>query len=234
MLCLALAIGAGHAVADNSSGPASRPSATQLRRWVAQLGDDDPHIREQAHDTLLGLDREDLPSLREAVVADRPLLSAQIDALHDIVRHVYLSSEPYFEDHASGFLGLGQPDAEQLDTFDMGIVVEQRMPGFPAYRLLRTGDVLVKIIDHPKVDMHRWLSFVNAIRAMPAGQVLPLRVLRNGKIIDVSIVLQPRPWDIQGLGEAWLLPRLARAETYWNAQFAGILQESISSTPLQP
>ncbi len=234
-LVLALTwIGAGSVCADDSSPAASRPSGVQLRQWIAQLGDDDPHLREQARDQLLGLDRDDLPALRDAVTAARPLLSAQVDALHDIVQHVYLTQEPYIADMSTGFLGLNWPTAESLDVLDSGIVVEERIPGFPAYRTLRTGDILVKVIDRPDLDMHRLDSFINAIRAMPANQVLPLRVLRNGRIIDVSIVLRPRPWEIYRNRDAWLSARLARAQIYWDAQFSPIVRDSLSSTPSQP
>ena len=75
------------------------------------------------------------------------------------------------------------------------VEVVERIPGFCGYRMFRQGDVIVKLLDMPQVDLHNRQLFMTTIHALQAGQALRVSVLRNGEKTDVTIVLDPRPLD---------------------------------------
>ncbi len=122
-------------LADASpSTPSTQPDLTQYRQWITQLADADPEVRATASQNLMGLTRNDLPELRQDVLSLQPLLPVQADALHDIVRQVYLSSEPYPPLPREGFLGVSYEATRIGDT--PGLLVAQRIPGFEGFRIL--------------------------------------------------------------------------------------------------
>jgi hypothetical protein len=207
----------------------------QLRQWVGQLGDPAAEVRESARSALLNLRRDDLPSLRRVADTQQPLLPGQLLALREVVTEVFLASEPYDVNSDHGMLGLRWPEAAEDSpvTFDVGIVVDERIPGFCAFRMLRPGDVIVKLLDQPKVDLHSLDNFMGVVSLMNAGQTLRVRVLRNGQSIDMSLVLDPRPSEIKPNElddtDLWLRDRNDKAEQYWNDNF-GSLEQPVPST----
>ena len=80
--------------------PSTQPAAqfaadSPARTWFAQLASMDDAKRDDARTGLMGLTRDDLPSLRALVDESRPLAAAQVAALHEIVLQLFLSGEPY-------------------------------------------------------------------------------------------------------------------------------------------
>jgi hypothetical protein len=213
---------------------ATRPSA-DLRRLVRQLDDPSPEVRESAAQALMGLSRPDMPALRDAAMAQRPLSGGQLTVLREAVMQVFLESEPYPPDQTRGFLGIHWPPSA-AESYDTGIIVADRIPGFGAYRLLRPGDVIIKMLDFPNVDLHTRLPFTQTVAAMPAGALLRLDVLRDGRVIHVSITLAPRPLELLHPDnyEFWLNDRMQRAQQYWDGTFGALSQDLAPTAESRP
>ncbi|HTW93500.1 MAG TPA: hypothetical protein VMD30_01820 [Tepidisphaeraceae bacterium] len=217
-----------------TDGPATQPTAMErrLRGWIEELSDNDQAVRERAKFNLLGLSRDDLPALKEAAEKEMPLSPDQQLALRDVVFHVYLSGDNYEAIANEGFLGLQWPFTYP-DFVDIGQYVETRLPGFGAYRYLRTGDIIVGILSDPSVDCRDTLAFRSAIKAMLPGQTVRLRILRRGQLRDVSIVLDEMP-AVTNLEngihvEDWLIQRRQAAEGYWDANFVQVMGNGVAS-----
>jgi hypothetical protein len=219
--------------------PTTGPSSQEMRRWVGQLDDADPEIRESAAQSLMALSGDDLPALREAALSQRPLTGAQLTALREAVMQVFLESQAYPSDITRGFLGLHWPlsDIEHPDKYDTGVIVADRIPGFGAYRLLRSGDVIVKLVDFPNSDLHTRGGLTFPIASMHPGDVLRLHVLRGGRVIKVSVVLAALPLALLNNPDryqSWLDGRMHEAEQYWNDSFGPLLREVAQSASTQP
>ena len=231
--------------AASAVAPATQPVAT-IQQWFADLTDRDADVRETATDRLMQLTRGDLPSLRHVVEQARPLAPTQSEVLHDVVVHVYLSGETYDADWTRGFLGVTQmpgtsavavpdPDAgdapaaaadpaapgNPLAGQEWGVPVGDRLPGFCAYGVLRTGDIILAIVNPPRVrqpaaigideaqvdeaaqpqqpggdrlyKLRHWEEFTRAVKTFPAGRELTFEILRQGKVRRVAITLSPYP-----------------------------------------
>jgi len=217
---------AGTALAA-AAAPSTQPAIGQ---WFAGLASADADQREQSRTNLLGLSRGDLPRLRELVEQNRPLAPSQMVALHDIVVHLYLSGEPYASDASSGFLGLWWPDAELLAPPRLGVPVEQRVPGFAGFQMLREGDLILGVLIWPDAPLQQLPNLVTpsysvltrAIQAAGANQDIVLEVLRQGQRIRIPVHLRPRP----------TLPDVTQweklGEDYWQAQFLPLLRSGVS------
>jgi C-terminal processing protease CtpA/Prc len=215
--------------------PATQPTVSehQLKIWIDQLASDDPQTRRTALSNLMGLQKQDLPALRAAVVSKQPLLPEQLDAIHQAVTQVFLAGEPfkYATDPQddTGFLGV-QWQREAPSQPPDGVLVWSRIPGFVAYRMLQPGDIIVKILRQPAqpdVTLHDFDHFTDLVRHMHAGEVLRLQVLRYGRPTDISIRLDHRPLDLvqdpAGANiQQWINTRAQAAEDYWNHEFSGI------------
>jgi hypothetical protein len=211
---------------------ASASSLVQIQAGIRQLGDDDPLVRDAAAQQLMGLHPSDLPALRSSAMSLSPLLPAQIAALHDIVMQVYLAPQSPGYTSGFGFLGLTWP--EDSKTHDSrGVVVEKRIPGFVAYRMLRPDDVIIKLIDFPQVNLRDRIRFIEVVRDLAPGQKLRMEVVRGGKTIEVTAVLDLRPPDVgddQLSFDAMLQHRQRAAEEYWKTNFSDIDRNSVTST----
>ena len=218
---------------------------TPLQSLVGQLGSDDPRVRENALDQLMDLKPQDLPLLRAAALSQSPLLPGQIACLRQIVAQVYLSGEKFKFNPAdpSGFMGIRFSRTVPPQQND-GVVVSDRIRGFPAYRYLKPGDVIIQLIDRPGVPLNDADEFINAVKLFHPGDVVRLRILRDGRAISVSIPLVYRPVEIanapaESVVDAWIQAREQRAAAYWNAEFSildpaaapGANQASISLEP---
>jgi hypothetical protein len=235
-LTLLLILAHGTARSQPLSGPpATQPSAVDLRRWVGQLDDADPEVRESAAQLLMGLSRDDLGALREAAMSLRPLTSAQLAALRDTVMQVFLESDTYETEGTHGFLGIHWPTSA-AEKYDTGVIVADRIPGFGAYRLLRPGDVIVKLVDFPNSDLHTREGLTLPISSMRPGDLLRLQVMRGGRLIDVSIILAPRPLELsnQSNYQPWLDARMQKAEQYWNDSFGALTRDLAQTSETQP
>jgi hypothetical protein len=218
------------------------PADSPIRQWFKKLADPDPKVREQAKTDLMGIAAGDLPKLRQLVIESMPIAPDQAAALPDIVTQSLLAGEKYTsrdgeETDASGsegpyFLGLVGPQEEMDDQGRMGIVVDQRLPGFPSYRFLRKGDMILGVFVDPKAPLQvvpnvqtRKLSVLSSFIEMnPAAQSILLQVLRDGELIRVQVTMAPRPQVANpatpGSLSTFIAERADLAETYWNENFA--------------
>jgi hypothetical protein len=245
LLVSSIAVGQGLDPNDLSSQtaatqPTSPPSPTQLRCWVAQLDDNDPSVREAALQDLLDLQKQDLPALRDAALALKPLSSGQIVALGNVVSQIFLAAEEYPPDltggYPCGFLGMRWDIQDQSDD---GVVVAERFPGLAAYRLLKPGDIILKLADHPNIELRHFSDFTEFVGLMHPGDVLRLELLRYGRVIHVSLPLVPRPQALApdraaGNIDNWLQTRSRQASQYWKSQFYAIYSDNNASGVIHP
>lgn len=199
--------------------PVRAANLPQLQTLISQLGSDDPHLRDAALGNLMDLHRRDLPLLRAAAMSQSPLLPGQVDALREAVAQVYLAGEPFKVDpqEPGGFLGIEFPREY------VGVVVLDRIRGFPGYRYLQAGDVIIKILDRPNLQIHNYNDFVSAVATFNPGEKLHLLILRYGREIAIAIPLDYKPVDInpESISE-WVDPREKLAAAYWKAEFSMI------------
>jgi len=124
----------------------------------------------------------------------------------------------------------GMVDASQV----CGIMVMDRMPGFAGARVLQNGDVILDIVERPKVQFRGAAEFSLAIRALGAGEKVHFDVLRQGQVIRLEIILGPRPDEasenvVGGMNPMQkLLDRRAQeVNDLWESQFAPLLEEGL-------
>ncbi len=214
-----------------ASAPPAAPAADALRTWYLQLADPDPDVREQARLNLMGIKRRDLATLETIVAESRPVQASQAAVLHDIVTHVHMAGEPYQTiDTMGGFLGLR--DMRDWDS-PRGVMITMRIPGFPAYRMLREGDVIVGIEEFPEHEFAGTNQFIAVMRQMPAGTTLTFRVLRGGNVQKVPVTLGHRPAAAAGNDGAAMAmletTRQTKADEYWARAFAPLVEDKSAS-----
>jgi len=193
-------------------------SLPQIQSLVAELGSDDPRIRENALGELMDLKRPDLPMLRAAALSQSPLLPGQIASLRQIVAQVFLSGEKYNIDPGDpgGFIGT------RFLTTPEGVLVMDRILGFPAYHYLRNGDLILQLIAYPQIHFRYQNDFPSAIMLFAPGDAVRMAIHRNGRAMIVSVPLDFRPVAISNTqsDDAWIEQRTRRAEAYWTAEFS--------------
>lgn len=203
-----------------AAGATTQPSdysQTDLQGLLAKTDDDDDTARDQARVALMGLHRCDLPLLHAAAVAAAPLSPEQIAALHEIVEQVYLAEEPYEADSNIGFLGL---------RWTLGarsyVLVEDRVCGFCACRMLQGGDLILNIEEMPQPELTSE-EFIECIRRLPVGATVHLDVIRRGRRIQIPLQLGPRPHGItlESFPE-WMQARQDKAEQYWQQNYSSL------------
>lgn len=216
----------------------SPPAAPQLTAWFAELGDPDADVRAAALGKLLAISGDDLAALRAVVEAARPVSPAQAAALHDVVVHVYLSGETYETNHDEGFLGVKslRDDVETLPLGgnpplgqDGGVPVGERLPGFCGFRGLRGGDVILGVTAPRPTRLVRWSELLDYVKRSVPGETITFEILRQGKIVQVPLKLDPRPIAASDpLAIAELISgRTARAESYWTKVFKPLLERDV-------
>lgn len=216
---------------------------SEISCWFTDLADRDAAKRDAARQNLMGLSRDDLPILQSLVKNTRPLAPSQAEALHDIVMQVYLAGDIYPARDPSGFLGVRfQTYVSQIadvgeDETPQGIVVTDRIPGFPGYQSLQNGDVIMSATELGSEAIGKPEEFSKMIASFKDGEMVHLNVLRAGKMMTISVKVVSRPiWvntQIPTEAEALrqndhLRQRLERAETYWETNFATSVDDSIS------
>lgn len=212
-----------------SASPATQPSE-QIRRLFQQLTDPDAELRDQAMQELMGLAASDLPTLRMIVEQSRPLSPAQTLLLRQIVLHVFLSQMEYQPDPAAKpFLGLQGPQSADEAVTAEGVVVQRRVAGFDAYRMLRDGDMIIGLEQKPHLRLDNIMLLSLALDGFAAGQTITLNIIRDGREIRVPVRLRAKPAGIEQIGlEAWMHERLEAAEQYWQQNFAPLILENYS------
>ncbi len=214
-----------------------------VRKWFGQLADPDPAVRAAAEYELMGMDPHDLDGLR-LLVRDRraTLTPGQVAALHEVVMQVYLSGLSYVpigapadpdHDPPELFLGIRSQPGVGVEESHLGISVGMRYPGFPSYRFLRDGDVILNAVFDPRKDPNvvpniattSFDKLISAIRySATTHRPVTLILLRDGQEISRPVVLAPRPFEAretEGLdrSNAFMTERANQAETVWQEQF---------------
>jgi hypothetical protein len=229
-----------------TTAPTSQPSpqsnvVDRARRLIAQLSANDYDTRAAARIELMGFHRADLGAIREGVRRNLPLLPSQVIVLREIVTHVYLSGDLYVIDpNAGGFLGVSlpnpmfHPEEQNLLTLDRGVPVVDRVPGFPAYRFLQNGDILIALtLNGERVEFNDTKELQQAVGSVPAGHTVTFEVLRQGQLVTVPILLSPRPLAVTlSARDALKLDefngrRADQSDEVWERDFAPLLGEHL-------
>jgi hypothetical protein len=220
------------------------PDSSLLKNLIAQLGSDNPQLRDEARVQLMGLQKADLASLRAAALAQSPLLPGQIEQLREVVAQVFLSADDYHKDPADprGFAGLSWGTDVLNESFASGIPVQERIPGFPAFRVLQSGDIITGVLEQPQTPLHKIDDFIKVVLLMQHGSVVHLSILRSGHPVSVALTLDDFPVDLDKHRDTvwvdnWILARNQRAEDYWNNEFWAIdpnVATTQQTTALQP
>jgi len=236
-----------------ASAQTTRPTPVSIETIsvrLTELGIGDSERRAAARVALLSLKREDLPALRDAVAALKPLGPAASGALRDIVVHVFLSGEAYeitpgaaflgvqmagedlyFDSDADGAMRRDAPRPDDTVKLRAGVVISECIPGFCAYGVLVAGDVVLALPDLGRPFLAGKGDLGQTIASTPPGRRVTLRVLRLGREIDVPLVLDPRPKaaevGVPGPFNAWMDERKNLAEEYWQTTFAPLVGEDV-------
>jgi len=227
----------------NVDRAANRVQLDAIEKSLAKLNDPDPQIRQVAHDALMQLHHADLSLLRDVVSRQPDLAPEQMAALQDVVMQLFLQTDDVPQAPTPGFLGMHWPDtivanqpanngAMQIQSItatpgsDLGVIVADRIPGFAAYRALQPGDIILQLVDHPETNMRDRQSFVMTIAKMSAGNPVRMKVARAGRVLDITVVLDPRPDDLNAQNfDQWLAQRRQSALEFWNQQFVPVLHQ---------
>ncbi len=213
--------------AASGGAPTSQPAGrAEVRAWVMGLADASPSVRERSMERLLAMRPDDLPLLRSAVEQFKPAPRSLGRLVRPIVTHVYLRGQAY-PSKQLGFLGIRMPaTAMNAPRGELAVVVESRMPGFCGYGALRDGDAIMDIEERPLPPPLDRENFINAVQDLGRGQLVHLKVLRQGKTLRVAVRLDGRPLvddvDMAAVDEL-LQERQKRADDYWNSQFQPLM-----------
>jgi hypothetical protein len=216
--------------------PATMPavSGQQISAWLSDLSSFEYVKRESARIHLMQIGADQLDLLRDQIRKIPRLTPSQAVVLRGIVQEIFLSGDDYERDPSQGFLGIlmdfsafeSRDSQQPNDNGQMpGVVVADRIPGFCAARSLRDGDVILGI---PQADAaFRTPSELQAaIRGLLPGALVRLQLLRQGKVIEVSLTLDHRPSE--ATADALSLERLRarRADKFahfWQDNFQPLL-----------
>jgi hypothetical protein len=189
------------------------PAATQpqspVKQWLLDLASDDAEVREAARKEMLGMSR--------------------VQPLAEIVRHVYLATEPYPEAPGEERSFIGLSGWRPFDNGNYtGIIFERRLPGFDAYRALEDGDVILRVEELPDLRMDSPGPLEAIRKQFPPGAVVHLVVLRDDRVVRTTLRLSVTPlWHMTRNLED-LSQRETTAEQYWNREFLPLLENGAS------
>jgi hypothetical protein len=231
-------LGATLLFAGASRAADGKPIDKDIARWLVQLSDRVPGVRESARDHLRSIDREDLESLREAMVRNFTVAKEHEELLQEIVDQVFLASEPYDSVGQHGFLGV-RFDVDQLAAFDdptilpyFGVEIHTLLPGLAGSKYLEVGDVVMAVkVGEQTYELPNAHDMMTTIGSLSAGEKVTFRLLRRGKMLDVPAVLGARPAGLMeepGVIEQFNADRESRAQDYWDEHFAPIFDGRIS------
>ena len=197
-----------------------------IHSTLSRLASEDAIKREEARHELMGLQRADLPALKQAIRLALPLEPSQSAVLRDIVTHVYLSGDSY-SSQGDGFLGVTlpnylYPEQRALLSLERGVAVVTRLPGFCAFRMLQDGDIIISLSSHPDVEFKTPEQLTAIVKTARAGQTVTFDVIRHGQIVKVPVNLDRRPTGIDTVG-TFTDDRARAAEELWERDFAPLL-----------
>ena len=140
------------------------------------------------------------------------------------------------------------------DQLRLGVSVDERLPGFPSYRFLRTGDMILGVLSDPSLpldqlpnmEVHNIDSLKNSILTKP--QNIALQVLRGGEVIQIAIKMAPRPqFAVPALQpqnaaiqnnarviENFSSIRAQHADDYWHLNFDAVVDPHSDTTASNP
>lgn len=204
-----------------AQSPTTAPAPGQLQKWIGDLDNADPTVRQDAKRQLMNIGHDELDSLKVAAEGRQPLTPEQIADLHDIVIQLLLSGEK--QSGVGGFIGASLmpcivPAPGQADRH--GILITDRLPGFTAYPTLENGDIILSVNDNTAAVQNAPV-FQQEIGRLPSGKIVNFEILRRGVIKHVSIRIGARPtWAANAfnLPEAMEM-RQQQAEQYWKKTF---------------
>jgi hypothetical protein len=252
MTCILVVLLAGASLAQtdpaatepSAEPPAVLPTNSPIRSWFADLASPDAAVRDKAQTQLMGISRRDLDALRTLIQASRPLASSQEAALHDIVVHVFLATETYEAANDQSFLGVRWAAQDEMiggtEPLATGVSVEERIPGFPGFQMLRQADLILGIIVNADTPMEMLRptplkrALQDAVKSAPTDHPIVMLVLRQGQRMRIPVRLAPKPRELareqaDPAVEAFLAARLQRAEQFWQDEFAPLLRrENVS------
>jgi PDZ domain len=201
---------------------------SNLSQQLRDLNDPDPALRAHAREELMSLKRSDLDALRQIVAQSHPLSPEEITVLHEIVTQVILADANTLKpsDSSKGFLG-ARPEGCQVPnpdgTMRPAILVCQCVAGFDAYRMLRTGDVILTVNENPQV-VGNVQSFMAVIQSLSPGQSVSLQILRGGRVQKTTVMLSARPVSADNPNLPDPLETAEEiVEQYWRTTFEPIM-----------
>lgn len=144
------------------------------------------------------------------------------------------------------------PPADDLADFGQlassgGVLIKETWPGFAGFRFLRVGDVIIGAVRAEPAAREEIApdgvaapegaaggaaarapsvqEFKSAVSSTPPGRTVELRVLRQGRVVDVPVRVSARPaWaEDEFTTRQMQSRRLMRAERYWRFAFALLL-----------
>ena len=225
---------------------ADPPAEAAIRAAFRRLADPDPAVRDAAREQLMGLSRDELTTLADVVRSAGPLRPDQVASLYPVVVQAFLAADDYPVIGADigsvrYFLGIhwtaedaGNPRTGTAPE-RVGVPATDRWPGFPAGRFLREGDFILGVYldrtrpleQQPNRVTHTTTALIQAVEAARDHPDIELSVLRDGRVLRVSIRMAPKPAvaDVRGGvtddGVAFFaLDRQRRADAYWHDTFA--------------
>jgi hypothetical protein len=215
--------------------PTPRTDLPTVRRWISQLASDNYQTREAARIALMGLKRQELDTLRQAVIQNLPLAPNQLINLREIFTQIYLAGDIFIPDASDGgFLGIKLLTKPEEETYpiERGVTVLFRLPGFCAFRMLQNGDVILSIhSDAGDRALNEAMELSSAVSSIKAGKTITLEVLRQGRILNVPITLDRRPLRTNQPAalQEFINDRADRADEIWERDFAPLLKNQLLS-----
>ncbi|GEM_PF-3685335 len=201
---------------QSKTKPTSQPADT-LKSWLTDLAAENADARRAARVNLLNISRADLMTIRTLIAAGAARQPAQKQALTDIVCHVFLATEPYETAPGESFFGLFKYRPVAVGE-RMGLIFESRLIGFPAYASLEDGDIILAVEEMPEIDFTSNNPLVVVRKNFAPGETIHLRVLRDDRVLAVSLKLAAAPsWTGQGMDER--LIREQQATEFWRTAF---------------
>jgi hypothetical protein len=236
-----------------AAAPTTEPVAVELpadspvRGWFNDLASPDAMVRDKAQTQLMGMTREQLEGLRLLIAKEEtPLKPNQVAALHDIVIHVFLANESYEPAGRQPFLGVRWPQEPAFMPYAesprIGVPLEERIPGFPGFQMLRDGDLILSVTIRSPGPLDQWTPhptpgiqpLVELLRSASLDSPVIMEVLRQGQRMKISVRLAPKPAALvvaqtaDAMAESFFAPRLQRAENYWQERFLPLLPQNVS------
>ena len=218
---------------DPGRAATTAPASRSLDALIEQLADADPAVRATARAALMDLRPSDLPAVHEAAARAKPLLPSQAVDLRAVVTHLHMCGQTYEVADGQGFLGVSMPPQPDIAVTPLdgpprvGVAIVGRFPGFDAFRLLEDSDVIVGIDGVADRDDWGAQRFVETVQRIPPGAVVPLRVVRGGRVTTVRVRVSPRPL-LANPADRGAFDEMRRqwedeAEAYWRQHFAPLV-----------